>query len=92
MLVLTRKLNEKITIGDDIVITVIDIKNDAVRIGIEAPRNVKVHRAEVLDAVSDENRKAAGETDTAALVDLIQASGGQLVVNLPVPDRGSSGE
>lgn len=86
MLVLTRKLNEKITIGDDIVITVIDIKNDAVRIGIEAPRDVKVHRAEVLDAVSVENRKAAGETDTAALTALIAASGGKLVVTLPTRD------
>ena len=83
MLVLTRKLNEKITVGNDIVITIIDVRSDAVRIGIEAPRDVKVHRSEVLDAVSAENRKAAEETDTAALTALITASGGKLVVNLP---------
>lgn len=51
MLVLTRKLNQSIMIGDDIVITVLEISGSQIRLGIDAPRNVAVHREEVwLDA------------------------------------------
>ena len=49
MLVLTRKLQEQITIGDDIVITILQVRGQAVRVGIEAPRNVRVLRAELAD-------------------------------------------
>ena len=65
MLVLTRKPGEKILIGDDIVITVLDARGDSVRIGIEAPRGVKIQRDEVVRAVSEANL-AASHTDTAA--------------------------
>jgi carbon storage regulator len=51
MLVLSRKRDEKIVIGDNIVITVVDVRGDKVRLGIEAPTEVPVHRQEVLDAV-----------------------------------------
>jgi carbon storage regulator len=51
MLVLSRKKSESITIGDDIIITVIEIRGDKVRLGIEAPKEVPVHRREVFDAV-----------------------------------------
>ena len=65
MLVLTRKPGEKILIGDDIVITVLDARGDSVRIGIDAPRGVKIQRDEVVRAVSEANI-AATQIDTAA--------------------------
>ncbi len=49
MLVLSRKLGEKIYVGDDIIVTVVDIDRGKVRIGIEAPRDVPVFREEVMD-------------------------------------------
>jgi len=48
MLVLTRRVNERIVIGDDITVTVLEVRGDQVRLGIEAPRDVKVFREEVL--------------------------------------------
>ena len=51
MLVLSRKKDESIIIDDDIVITVVEIRGDKVRLGIEAPRNVPVHRREVYEAI-----------------------------------------
>ena len=58
MLVLTRKKDQKILIGNDIVISVSDIKNDQVKLGIEAPRNVRVYRYEVYKSIQAENRLA----------------------------------
>jgi carbon storage regulator len=63
MLILSRKINEKIMIGDDISISVIEIRGDQVRIGVDAPKNVKVFRREVFDAIEAEN-KAALESAT----------------------------
>ena len=57
MLVLSRKRNESVIINDNIVVTVIDVRGDKVRIGIEAPRDVSVHRQEVLDAILREKLK-----------------------------------
>jgi len=54
MLVLSRKKNEQIVIGDTITITIVEIKGDNVRIGIEAPRDVEVHRQEVWNAIKAE--------------------------------------
>jgi carbon storage regulator len=51
MLVLSRKKNESIVINDDITLTVVEIRGDKVRLGIEAPKNVSVHRCEVYDAI-----------------------------------------
>jgi len=59
MLVLTRKSGEQILIGDDIVITVLDSRGDGVRIGIDAPRGVKIQRNEVVRAVEEANVAAA---------------------------------
>ena len=59
MLVLTRKLGESITIGDHIRITVIAIKGNQVKLGIEAPAHTNVHREEVYTRIIEENRKAA---------------------------------
>lgn len=58
MLVLTRRVGEGIVIGDDIRITVIEMKGGGVRIGIEAPRTTKVHRSEVFERIKQENREA----------------------------------
>ncbi|RKX94993.1 MAG: carbon storage regulator [Spirochaetes bacterium] len=55
MLVLTRKVNESIMIGDDIEITVVEIKGDHVKLGITAPRNISIHRKEVYLAIQKEN-------------------------------------
>ncbi len=59
MLILSRRLNEKIIIGDDIVVSIVEVRGDQVKLGIEAPRSVKVFRQEVYDAIQEENRKAA---------------------------------
>ncbi len=59
MLILTRKLGESIQIGDDIRITFLDIKGKQVRIGIEAPKQVMVHREEVYRMIQEQNLQAA---------------------------------
>ena len=59
MLILTRKLGESIQIGEDIRITFLDIKGKQVRIGIEAPRQVMVHREEVYRMIQEQNLRAA---------------------------------
>ncbi|MBU0926865.1 MAG: carbon storage regulator CsrA [Spirochaetes bacterium] len=60
MLILSRKLNEKVVIGDGVVVSVIEIRGDQVKLGIDAPKSVKVFRQEVYDAIQAENRLAAG--------------------------------
>jgi carbon storage regulator len=59
MLVLSRHRDESIMIGDDIVITIVDIRGDKVRLGIDAPQAIPVHRQEVYDAIQRENAQAA---------------------------------
>ncbi len=59
MLVLSRQRDESIIIGDNVQITVVDIRGDKVRLGIIAPADISVHRKEVYDAIQRENRKAA---------------------------------
>lgn len=59
MLVLSRQRDESIIIGDDVQVTIVDIRGDKVRLGIVAPTNIPVHRKEVYDAIQRENRKAA---------------------------------
>jgi carbon storage regulator len=62
MLVLSRQRDESIIIGDDIVITVVDIRGDKVRLGIDAPKEVPVHRREVYEAIQKENARAGQDT------------------------------
>ena len=59
MLILSRKVNEKIMIGEDVSVSVIEIRGDQVRLGVDAPKTVKVFRQEVFDAIRAENRAAA---------------------------------
>jgi len=62
MLVLSRKKGQSIIIGDNIEITVVEIKGDMVRIGINAPREVTVHRQEVFDQIAAENQQAVQQS------------------------------
>ena len=59
MLVLSRHRDESIMIGDDVVVTIVDIRGDKVRLGINAPQDIPVHRQEVYEAIQRENQKAA---------------------------------
>lgn len=65
MLVLTRRLGESIVIGNDVVVTVLEVRGDQVRIGIDAPRSVQVHREEVYRAVERENAAAVASAAQA---------------------------
>lgn len=71
MLILARKKNQSLRIGDDIVITVVDVQGDQIRLGINAPQDVKILRQELYDAVKDSNRQAAQaahQVDVAAML------------------------
>jgi len=69
MLILSRKINEKVIINDDITISIIEIRGDQVRIGIDAPKKVKVFRQEVYDAIKAENKAASKSTPVIPHVD-----------------------
>jgi carbon storage regulator len=59
MLILARKKNQSLRIGDDIIITVVDVQGDQVRLGISAPKEIQILRQELYDAVKDSNKNAA---------------------------------
>ena len=69
MLVLTRKPDQSIMVGNEIEITVLEVRGEQVRLGIRAPRNVTVHRKEVFELIRQENQNAS-ETSMDALPDL----------------------
>ncbi len=60
MLILTRKVNERVIIGDEVEITVLKVSRDKVKLGIKAPESVMIQRNELLMSVGEENRRAAG--------------------------------
>ena len=64
MLILTRKLGEKIAIGDDITITLIEIKGTQVKLGIEAPKHIEIHRQEVYERIRQENLSSSDINDS----------------------------
>ncbi len=66
MLVLSRQRDESIIIGDNVVVTIVDIRGDKVRLGIEAPKEVPVHRQEVYEAIRREAAKARSDAPDAA--------------------------
>lgn len=63
MLLLTRKLGENIRIGDDVKITIVEVKGNHVKLGIDAPPSVKVHREEIYERIQQENRRAQAERE-----------------------------
>jgi len=71
MLVLTRKSGEGIIIGDDIRVTVVEVRGNSIRLGIDAPRDKKIHRQEVYERITRENRDAS-EWEPADLESLQQ--------------------
>lgn len=76
MLVLTRRSGESVMIGDQVVVTVVEVRGDVVRLGIEAPREVRVHREEVYRAVGEANAAAAkaSEDDMSRLAAQLRAT------------------
>lgn len=79
MLILTRKPGESLYIGDNIKITVVELKGHQVRVGIDAPTDLRIYREEIYLQILEENRKAAesGAASDAALDDLAAAWGGR---------------
>lgn len=75
MLVLSRKRDESIIIGDNIVITIVDIRGDKVRLGIQAPTEIPVHRQEVYEAIQAEN---ARQSQSPLEKDVKGVSGGKI--------------
>ena len=69
MLVLSRRIGESVVVGTDVVVTILEVRGDIVRVGIQAPRDVPVHRKEVFEAIEAANRDAAspGADAVAAL-------------------------
>jgi len=76
MLVLTRKVGESIVIGEGITVTVVDVKGDTVRVGVDAPREVKVQRSEVLEQIAQETAQAASAADAASVLALLRRAPG----------------
>lgn len=65
MLVLSRRVGESVVVGDDITITVLEVRGDVVRVGIDAPRSVRVHRAELLAELASSNQESASPAPDA---------------------------
>ena len=72
MLILSRKIDQKIRIGDDITLTIIDVKGDQVKIGITAPKEVPVYRKEVYLQIQQENEQAMSSDSLSALSDFFK--------------------
>ncbi len=72
MLALARKVNQSIMIGDDIEITLLEIKGDQVKIGISAPKSIPVYRKEIYLQIQEENKQAGQEVDIAKIRDLFE--------------------
>ena len=72
MLVLSRRVGESVVVGEDVTITVLEVRGDVVRVGIQAPRSVAVNRAELLQELASKNRDAASPSE-ATVASLTQA-------------------
>ena len=72
MLVLARKVNESIMIGNDIEITVLEIKGDQIKLGVKAPKSVPIYRKELYVQIQEENKQAGSAVDVEALRGLFQ--------------------
>ncbi|MGN6128843.1 MAG: carbon storage regulator CsrA [Nocardioidaceae bacterium] len=65
MLVLSRRVGESVVIGDDVVVTVLEVRGDVIRVGVDAPRHVQVRRQELLAEIEQTNRAAASPSPDA---------------------------
>lgn len=91
---LTRRIGERVLIGDDIELTVLEIKGDSIRLGIQAPRETRIQRAEIVAAVETENRSAAratAEDQSALLAALARRSAGAAAEGAEGAEPGSGG-
>lgn len=89
MLLLTRKLGENIRIGDDVKITIVEVKGNHVKLGIDAPPSVKVHREEIYERIQQENRRAQAALEAGGSVNgPARPSGGS--VNGPARPSGGN--
>lgn len=70
MLALARKINQSIMIGNDVEVTLLEIKGDQIKIGINAPKDVPIYRKEIFDQIQQENRNAVQEVDVSKIRDL----------------------
>lgn len=86
MLVLSRQRDETVMIGDEIEVTVVDIRGDKVRLGITVPREISVHRKEVYEAIRRENRTAAAQVKPEDLsgLDRVAAPSAGVVIEVPI--------
>ena len=75
VLVLARKLDESIVIGDNIIVKVVSMENGIVKLGIDAPQEIAIMRSELLEEVKEQNIAAAGETDAQTLSQLSKLLG-----------------
>lgn len=66
MLILTRRVGETVMIGDEVTVTVLGVKGNQVRVGINAPRSVAVHREEIYDRIQREKQGGSGDSSSAA--------------------------
>lgn len=93
MLVLTRKVNEAILIGEDVKVTLLSIESDRVRLGIDAPRNMRIYRYETLKKVVMENQMAANlSINLAELSQLKEGAGKALKEKLEEAAAGKKGK
>ena len=65
MLVLSRRAGESVVVGDEVTVTILEVRGDVVRVGIDAPRSVKVHRAELIAELASSNQHAASPPEDA---------------------------
>ena len=72
MLALARKINQSIMIGNDIEVTLLEIKVDQIKIGISAPKNVPIYRKEIFDQIQQENKNAGQEVDVSKIRNLFK--------------------
>lgn len=72
MLVLTRKIGQKLIIGDNIEITIVDARGDAIKLGINAPRDVKIYREEIYAEISKANKEANQQANNLVLDDILK--------------------
>ncbi len=75
VLVLARKLDESIVIGDNIIVKVVSVENGVVKLGIEAPEEISIMRSELLEQVKEQNISATGKTDLNELTELSKILG-----------------